>query len=307
MAEMKKGLLITGGSGLLALNWALTARDSHSVTLGLHAREVSLTGAGSRRIDMESYDSFARDMEEIQPEKVVHAAALTSVEECECDPKLAQHVNVELAENVARVCAAFDLPLVHISSDHLFSGEYLFVDEACTPSPRNVYARTKAEAENRVLERHPKAVVVRTNFYGWGPGYRHSFSDVIVNALRSGRELTLFNDVFYTPILIEFLVTAVHELIDRAAQGIFNIVSDDRVSKYEFGLLVADRFGLNSDLIKPISIASRPELVNRPHEMSLSNLKIRQLLDRQLGGVITQLGRLSQQEQLPAISDLRCM
>lgn len=305
MAEIKKGLLITGGAGLLALNWALTTRDKHSVTLGLHAREVSLTGARSRRIDMRSYDSFARNVEEIQPEIIVHAAALTSVEECERDPKLARHVNVDLAENVARVCASFDLSLVHISTDHLFSGEFSFADEACMPVPRNVYAITKAEAEHRVLARHPKALVVRTNFYGWGPSYRHSFSDVIVNALRANRELTLFNDVFYTPILIEFLVSAAHELNERGGQGIFHIVSDDRVSKYEFGLLVAERFGLDSGLIKSISIASRSELVDRPCEMSLSNLKTRQFLNRQLGGVSAHLDRLSQQEHFPSISELR--
>jgi dTDP-4-dehydrorhamnose reductase len=280
-------------------------RDKYSVTLGLHARDVSLAGATSRRINMGTYDSFSRDVDEIQPEVIIHTAALTSVEECERDPKLARYVNVNLAENVARVCASFDLALVHISTDHLFSGKSSCADETCLPAPRNVYAITKAEAEHRVLARHPKALVVRTNLYGWGPTYRHSFSDLILNSLRANRELSLFNDVFYTPILIEFLVTAAHELNERGGQGIYHIVSDDRVSKYEFGCLVAERFGLDSGLINPISIASRPELVYRPREMSLSNLKTRQLLGRRLGEVSAHLDRLYQQKHFSSISELR--
>jgi len=302
---MNPRILITGGSGLLALNWALTARDRYSVTLALHERDVALEGIQTRRVDLESVDRLVGEFEMLQPKIVIHTAGLTSVEKCEADPGLAQHINVDLALNVAEACAKLGLPLVHISTDHLFSGETSLVAETCPVAPINVYGRTKGEAETRVLEAHPQALVIRTNFYGWGTSYRHSFSDVVVEALRAGKELTLFQDVFYTPILVETAVLAVHDLIDLKASGIFNVVGDERISKYEFGLKLAQEFKLDASLIRHGYIADQVSLVQRPRDMSLSNQKTRKLLGKKLGGVDEHIARLHQQEQTGLVQELQ--
>jgi dTDP-4-dehydrorhamnose reductase len=294
---MNERVLITGGSSLLALNWAIAIREHYTVILGLHERNVSLAGVETRPIELESTDRLARILEKIQPQIVVHTAGLTSVEKCEARPDLAQHINVELAANVAQACAKFGLPLAHISSDHLFSGETELIDETHPTSPKNVYGRTKAEAETRVLEAHPHALVVRTNFYGWGPNYRHSFSDIVIKALRLDKEITLFKDVYYTPILIEVLAQTAHELINLKTSGIFNVTGDERISKYEFGLKIAEEFNLDSSIIKPGLLADQTLLVERPYDMSLSNQKTSNLLGRKLGGVGGHIARLSKQEQ----------
>ena len=173
---MKKIVLITGGSSLLALNWALAIREHYTVTLGLHERNISLAGVETRQVDLESADHLARAFETVQPQIVIHAAGLTSIETCEANPDRAQHINVRLAVNIAQACAKLGLPLIHVSSDHLFSGETALMEETHPTAPRNVYGQTKAEAESQVLEAHPQALVIRTNFYGWGPSYRRSFS-----------------------------------------------------------------------------------------------------------------------------------
>ena len=294
---MKQIALITGGSGLLALNWALSIREHYTVILGLHERNISLAGIETRQIDLESADRLARTFEAVQPQIVIHTAGLTSVEKCEANPDLAQHVNVELAENVAQACAKLALPLIHVSSDHLFSGKTSLVEETYPTAPRNVYGQTKAEAESRVLEAHPQSLVIRTNFYGWGPSYRHSFSDVVIEALRSSKELTLFRDVYYTPILIEAAAQTAHDLINLKASGIFHVVGDERISKYEFGLRIAKEFNLDSSIINPGFLADQVSLVQRPYDMSLSNQKTCKLLGRKLGGVAEHIARLHQQEQ----------
>lgn len=294
---MSVPVLITGGSGLLALNWALAIRARYKVTLGLHERGVSLAGVEMRRIDMASVDHLSRAFEAIRPGLVVHTVGLANVEKCEAEPDLARHVNVELAANIAKVCAKFGVPLIHISTDHLFAGDQALVEEALPTAPRNVYGQTKAEAEHQVLEIHPNSVVMRTNFYGWGPNYRRSFSDTIIDALRAGKTLTLFEDAFYTPILIETAVQAAHDLIDLKAAGIFHVVGDERISKYEFGLKIAGAIKLDISLIKAGFLAGQPALVQRPRDMSLSNKKTCTLLDRKLGGVDEHIAKLFQQAQ----------
>lgn len=290
--EMREALLVTGGSGLLGLNWALTSRSRYSVTVGLHSKLINIKGVNSRQLNLGSVNSLVKAFEQLEPSVVVHTVALTSVEACEIDRGLAQHLNVELAVNVASACAKVGIPLVHISTDHLFSGLSAYAEEALEPEPVNFYARTKAEAESRVLDIHSQSLVVRTNFYGWGPAYRQSFSDFVIKSLREKREILLFKDVFYTPILAEALVETVHELIDKKAFGIFNVVGDERISKLEFGYRVSEEFGLDKSLIKPGSIRDLPELMQRPHDMSLSNRKAQEQLGRGLGSVKTQIARL---------------
>ena len=117
-------------------------------------------------------NTIADELLVLKPSLVIHAAGLTSVEVCEERPIFAEHINIDLAGNLAKVCANLKLPFVHISTDHLFSGDAVNSDENCPIAPLNVYAQTKALAEYIVLKEHPKALVIRTNFYGWGTSYR---------------------------------------------------------------------------------------------------------------------------------------
>lgn len=289
-------ILITGGSGLLAVNWAMAVRDRFEVTLGLHQRSINPLSAKTLFVDLESVVQIEQEIEKNQFDLVIHAAGLTSVEKCEADPDLAWRANVVAAANVARVCAALSVPHVHVSTDHLFSGEWAMLDEKALVSPVNIYGRTKAEAERHVLEINPLALVIRTNFYGWGSSYRQSFSDVVIDSLRSHATLTLYEDVHYTPILAATMIKAVHELLDKKASGIFNVVGDQRVSKYEFGCLLADRFALDASLIKKGRSLENRTRVRRPLDMSLSNSKVCEVLGRNLGVIENDIDNLQQQE-----------
>ena len=272
------------------------ARELFEVTLGLHQRSIVLDGVLTRTIDLESIDNLIQTFEIEKPDIVIHTVGLTSVEKCEGEPALSHHVNVTLAENVARACAKLNIRLVHISTDHLFAGQEALVNEKQPIAPLNVYGQTKAEAELRVLDIAPTALVIRTNFYAWGTSYRQSFSDAVLDGLRSGKGMTLFQDVFYTPILVEEAARAVHDLIAVEAAGIFNIVGDERVSKSDFGLRLAAQFNLDPQGISLGLLSDRSALVTRPYDMSLSNQKVCKLLGRKLGGISEHLAALHQQE-----------
>lgn len=301
---MSPKILITGGSGLLALNWARCIRDRWDVILGLHRRRISMARTQACQIDLESHKAIVELLEELRPQLVVHTVALTNVDQCEREPELAGHVNLDLAVNVARACAQCGIKLVHVSTDHLFAGDVSWADEDWTVSPRNVYARTKAEAEVGVLEHNPSSLVVRTNFYGWGTRYRTSFSDFILQSLRTGKTLNLFDDVFYNPILIDSLVDATHELLEKGARGIFHVVGDERISKYDFGLKLAAHFELDAGLIRAVSIREQPQLVSRPRDMSLSNRKARLLLGRPVAGLSSDIDGLYRQENQGVAEEL---
>ena len=304
---MKENILITGGSGLLALNWAATVREKFNITLGLHDRKVNLKNTNSILLNLGSKEALTKVFDELQPQLVIHAAGITNVEACEANPTLAKYINVDLTKNLAMVCANLNIPMVYISTDHLFSGNQSLVDEDCPVSPINFYSRTKAEAEAYIQNAYPEALIIRTNFYAWGTSYRHSFSDMVINNLRAGKRVTLFKDIYYTPMLVEPLVYSVHELVQKKAKGIFNVVGDDRTSKYDFGLKLAKEFNLESDLIDSGSISDRRSLVQRPLDMSLFNQKVINFLGKKMGGLDQHILKLKGQEESGLTRELQAL
>jgi dTDP-4-dehydrorhamnose reductase len=289
-------ILITGGSGLLALNWAITVRDRYEVLLVLHNKSIAVRGVESRYHDLESLGSVGKMLEIYQPDLVVNTVSMTNVDRCEAEPELAWRANVLTAENLAVACCRSDIRLIHISTDHLFDNTEGLAEEESPFKLCNVYARTKAEAEARVLWALPEALVLRTNFYGWGTSYRQSFSDFVLAALRANERLILFRDVMYTPIVAELLIGAAHDLFSRRAHGIYHLVGDDGLSKYDFGLALAAEFGLNQSLILAGTIEDMPHLTKRPRDMRLSNKKVSNFLGYELAGTSAHLKTLRNQQ-----------
>ena len=297
---MQQKVLITGGSGLLAVNWALSIRNNYTVTLLLHHKKISLSGVDTDVASLDSLDECSSVLVKHQPDIVVHTAGLTNVEECESDPDLAQEVNVDLAKNIAIACSDQGIKLVHISTDHLFSGDQELATEESITNPVNIYGETKLLAEQQVLENCKDALVVRTNFFCWGTKYRQSFSDFILNKLKNNKQSNLFSDVYFTPILVDELVKKTHQLIDSNAIGIFNIVGSERMTKYEFGIKLTKHFNFDSGLINKISINDKSGLVKRPKDMSLSNKKLCQVLNCEIASLDEQLQTLKEQKNKDA-------
>ncbi|TSA26214.1 MAG: SDR family oxidoreductase [Ignavibacteriales bacterium] len=294
---MRRSILITGGSGLLALNWALTFREKYNIILGIHKRKVELKDVTTMSLNLESLDALVATIRETNPYLIIHTASLTNVEECEDNLALAYHVHVNLTKNVAEAAAFHGTKFIHISTDHFFKGDIPYVNENENYAPLNVYAYTKAEAEKAVQGINFNSLIIRTNFFAWGPSYRRSFSDFVIYSLRANKKITLFSDVFFTPIISEKLIKIVHELSDLQAKGIFNVVGDERISKYEFGLRIAKYFNLDSSLISDGSMTSNTTLVKRPLDMSLSNKKTTDFIGKKIGNVDEFILRLLEQEE----------
>jgi dTDP-4-dehydrorhamnose reductase len=302
---MSRTIVVTGGSGLLGLNWAAARRDLDRVVLWMHRRKTALAGVEAFFVDSDTDAAVDRMLGQAEADLVIHTAGLTDVDACEAQPDRAYAANVILAARIARSAHRHGCDLVHVSTDHLFGNEADFITEAAEPAPTNVYGQTKAEAEKRVLDAHPRAIVVRTNFYCWGPPYRTSFSDVIIDSLRTGKTIRLFDDVCYTPIIATALVAAVHELLNARAAGIFNVSGDDALTKHDFGCRVARRFGLDATLIERGSVADLPLLAPRPRNMRLSNRKLTDAIGRRVGGVDAHLDELFGQEIMGWPQELR--
>lgn len=271
-------------------------RDSHDVWLGTHRRTVRLRGAQAIALPLDDAAQLARALDELRPDLIVHAAGLSNVDECERSPQAAHAVNAGLAETVAAAAAARGAKLVHISTDHLFAGDRPLRTESDAPAPLNAYARSKLAGELLVAERCPQALIVRTNFFGWGHALRKSLSDWVIEGLRAGQRLRMFSDVHFTPILATRLAQAAHALLDAGAKGLVHVCGDERVSKHEFALRLAAAFDLPAAGIENARSGDAGLAAPRPADLSLSNARARGILGAGLGGLDEYFAELRSQE-----------
>jgi dTDP-4-dehydrorhamnose reductase len=286
---LKPKILITGGSGLLGYRWADTLSKRYEVTVTSNRNEINLVGVKVIKLNLLEKETVLSTIKEVKPDLVVHTAAMSSVEECEIDPIKAYKLNVAAAKEVALACAQLGSKLIHISTDHLFKGVMPMLSEEALMNPINIYGKTKAQAEVIVGEVNPNALIIRTNFFGWTKSYKHSFSDRIINALRSGQTIALFKDAYFSPIIMEYLIQASHALMDKEACGIYNVVGDERISKYDFGLKLCDAFKLDQNLIIPSLLIDRNDLTIRPKDTSLDNRKLRSIVPEFMGDLNNQI------------------
>ena len=282
----------------MALNWANKIYKNWNIILLKHKRNFSFEHAKIIQLEKISKSNIIEIINKVKPFVVVNCAAITEVEKCEKENDNAKLVNSILPQIIANVCKLMRIKFVQISTDHLFNGEKSFYQEDNPISPLNNYGITKAQAEISVLNENPEALLIRTNFFGWGTSYRDSFSDWIIKSLRESKVIKLFSDVYFTPIYIEELINIIHILIEKNKQGIFNIVSKERISKFEFGIKIAKIFKYPLTLISPISIDDIDFLVTRPKDMSLSTSKLTNEIKYQIKDLESQLLDLKNQEKM---------
>lgn len=279
---MTPRLFVTGIAGLLGSNIAWHSRGRFAVSGAFHRHPIRIERIDAARLDLEDLTALRARLVEVHPDIVIHTAGLTNVDACEADPDLARRMNVGLARNVAMAARAVSATLIHVSTDHLFAGERPLVEESEEPRPLNVYGRTKADAEMAVADLAPDALIVRTNFFGWGTSIRSSLSDWVLDSLAERRVVGMFTDVHFTPIVISSLVDAILTLATQRVGGILNVAGSERLSKYDFGRRLALEFGYPESLVQRRTVSDAGLVASRPRDMSLDTSKAAALLGRPL-------------------------
>jgi dTDP-4-dehydrorhamnose reductase len=240
-------VLVIGGSGLLGRSLIRQARlGGHDVTATWHESAPDrhlASGLDWHRLDIRRRNDVLALTRRARPDAVINAAYRHRDWATTADG--AGHVAVAAAATGAR--------LVHVSSDAVFSGGAPCYDESCLPDPVNPYGAAKAAAETAVRAIMPAAVIARTSLI---VGDGDSPQERLVHALASGAaDGVLFTDDVRCPVHVTDLAAAVVELAAAAHVGTRHVAGPDAVSRYELGLLIAGRDGLEPTALRPGSRA----------------------------------------------------
>lgn len=232
-------LVITGGSGTLGR--ALSRICDHR----------SLANDLLTRADMDIADEGAVEaaLARRRPWAVINAAGYVRVQDAPRESDRCFRENAAGAEVLARACAKLGVPFVTFSSDLVFDGSlgraYIESDRV---SPLCVYGNSKAEAERRVMQTFPDALVVRTSAF-FGPWDRYNFLYAVLYALAAGRRIEASDDVHVSPTYVPDLAHATLDLLIDRVNGIWHLANQGVLTWYEFAERAARQAGMDASTL----------------------------------------------------------
>ncbi len=259
---MKK-ILILGSSGFLGITLTNLLKEKRQKVFGQSRDSEMDVQCNPTKIE-ELIDLLSK----LNPDVIINLIANTDVDLCQNDKNIAFEANVLPSLNLTESLRYLNKKsyIIHISTDHVYDGDGFKNEDQV--NPLNEYALTKLESEKYILDYG--GLVIRTNFIGKClNNKKKSLTDWIYESLTNDKEITVFDNIQINPLNTKTLCSYLSLLIDKKADGIFNLGSSDGISKAELAFLFANELNLRSDLLKKGKFISKPYQSIRPYDMRM--------------------------------------
>ena len=286
-------ILVTGANGQVGSEFAECAK--------VRGNRFEIVGLGRRQLDITLKSNIEDVLANQAPDIIVNTAAYTAVDKAEEEIAAAYAINRDGAGYLAEVCAARDIPLIHISTDYVFDGSktgaYLETD---TVNPVSVYGKSKLEGERHIRQVGGKYIILRTS---WVFGvYGKNFVYSIIRLAKQREELRIVNDQHGCPSSAASIAKAILRICELIAEGngiewgVYHYCGSPETNWYDFSAVIVDNTRSEQKYVLktllPIPTSEYPTAAVRPKNSVLNCDKIR----RQFGI-----------EQQPWVSGLRDM
>ncbi len=228
-----------------------------------------------RELDVTSREQIEAVLESARADRVINAAAYNLVDRAEQEPDVAFAVNALGPRNLAQACAAREIPLLHVSTDFVFSGREGTGPEAPLretpyteddlPQPQSAYAVSKLAGEYFVRAECPRHFVVRTcGLFGRTPApQKPNFVESMLRLGAERDELRIVADQRCCPTAVSDLAESLVALLETEAYGLYHGTGDGSASWYEFASEIIRLAGLTTK-VTPITSAEFAAPAQRP-------------------------------------------
>lgn len=243
-------ILILGGSGLVGSRFYELYNSKFEITAPTHDQ-----------LDILNANELSTWVENSLADVVINFTGHTNVDEAEKEKDdlsgMAYKLNVLAVGNLAKICAATQTHVIHISTDYVFDGTkdspYIETDK---PNPINWYGRTKRLGEEEVLSINMDYTIVRPEMpYSAGFEKKSDIARTFLKMLNESKDINAISDQKITPIFVDTLAHGLAKIVEKKSRGIYHLVSTDSTTPYDFAVMIAEKFGLNKNLVKSVLFA----------------------------------------------------
>ena len=263
-------MLVTGSGGLLGSKFITLASPKYKI-YSIYNHHFPPAGEAIK-LDLLDFNSLDKIFNNIKPDIVLHAAALTNVDLCEKEKDLALKINYEATKRIAILSKKINFFIIYISTDYVFDGEKGLYSEEDKPNPINFYGFSKLKGEEAIIEFSKNYCIIRSSvIYGSKPASgKTNFALWLLENLNKKNKINILIDQYVSPTLNTNLSEMLIEIIDRKLEGIFHLTGAERISRYDFAKEFCNIFNLDSSLLNPISMKDINWIAKRPKDSSLN-------------------------------------
>lgn len=269
---MKKRILITGATGMLGATLTQLFQKDYT---------IFATGSSDSNFDFIknfmafdlASESYSKLIDWSKPDVIIHCAALTNGNYCEQHPDEAFNINgISLSKFADAVSDTTHI--IYISTDAVFSNDTHFAVEDDCVNPESVYGKSKEIGEFFLTHSNSNYTIVRTTIVGTNLNKKkQGFVEWIINSAKNGTEISLFDDVRFTPISIWNIANQLKYIIQnpsKFSRKTIHIAGSEICTKYEFGTTLLKALNLPTDKVKCGKITDYKDRAKRSTDQTLN-------------------------------------
>lgn len=277
-------VLVLGASGLLG-----SELISGQYLKKYKIISLSRSSKTDYNVDLENFNELLKILEKVKPKVIINLVGITNVDHCEKFPNEAYRLNVQTVENLIGATQILsEKPfLIHISTDQVYDGKGFFSEKNINLS--NYYAFSKYIGELKASQ--ISSTILRTNFFGKSKTLkRSSLTDWLYAELKQNNHISVFEDVWFNPLSIYFLCKMIELAVEKKIEGIFNLGSDNGMSKADFAFYFAKVLNLPTSNMKRAKVSDVKFLnAYRPKNMIMNLNKFKQKFNVKLPKLMEQI------------------
>ena len=257
---------VTGSKGQLGQEIKNNLNKSNSNFLFTSKKEIDIT----KKNDVERFIKLNKI------KVIINCAAYTNVDDAEKNTELAFRVNSDGVLKLVQCCEKLNSKLIHISTDFIFNSIINKpINENKIPNPTCIYAKSKYDGEQHILNSSIDAIIIRSSWIY--SGFGKNFLKTIIKISNKKKNISVIDDQIGTPTYADDLAKICIIFVKRykkiKSQDIFNYSNLGECSWYDFAIEIKKNANLKC-FIKPIKTQDFNSLAKRPRYSVLDKSKI---------------------------------
>jgi dTDP-4-dehydrorhamnose reductase len=271
-------ILVTGSTGLVGRQVVSDLEDLGDTVYSAYHNSKPESGIPIQ-MDLTHLEKISELVSKLNPDAIIHLAAITDVDVCEKEKEMAMKINAQATKILAKQAAKQKSFFVYISTDYVFDGMQGMRKESDKTNPISFYGKSKLEGELAVMNLASSWCIVRTSTpFGLHPT-KKSFPVWIIENLLAHKQINVIVDQFTSPTYVPNLSKMLIEITKRQISDLIHLAGATRISRYEMAEMLSDKLNLEKKLLKPVSIDEMNWIAKRPKDSSLDVTKAVSILN----------------------------